>query len=91
MASVRRLWYRYVYLPRQISRYISCTPHSLHRKFVEFLKKKNIVCAESWRSDVKCPFCGYTYSRKGFEKHLIDAHYDVLLQLIDEYFLSTQP
>jgi len=32
------------------------------------------------------PFCGYTFSKKGFEKHLIEVHYDIVLQLIDEYF-----
>jgi hypothetical protein len=88
---VRRIWYRYIYLPKQIAKYVSCMPHSLHRKFVEFLKKKSIICVESYTDHIKCPFCGYTFSKKGFEKHLIEAHYDTLLQLIDEYFLSTQP
>jgi len=72
-----------VYLPEQIAKFISCEFHSLFRSMIEFLKSKGYSC----RYDLRCPFCGNAFSsRLALRLHIINAHYDDLLQLIDEYY-----
>lgn len=85
LGKLHRLWFHAVYLPDQIAEFISCREHSLYRSFVEFLRARGIdrSCSDY---GVKCPFCGFTFSRKGFKNHLLKAHYSEVLQLIDEYY-----
>jgi len=81
-----KIRYRYAYLPEQIAKLVTCRPHSLHKKFVDFLESKEIKCVESYTDYVKCPFCGYVFSRRGYKRHLMETHYDELLKIIDEYY-----
>ena len=84
LGKLRRLWYHSVYLPEQIARFISCEPHSLYRSMVEFLKSRGYSC----RNDLRCPFCGSAFSTPlALRLHILNAHYDELLQLVDEYYL----
>jgi hypothetical protein len=50
---------------------------------VRFLKNKGYSC----RDDLSCPFCGNAFSsRLALRLHIFNAHYDDLLQLVDEYY-----
>jgi len=83
MGRVHKLLYR-EYLVKQVICYLVCKPHSLDIDFVMFLILRGFRCNKT-ANGIKCPFCNITSSKSGLEFHIKYAHYDEVLQLIDEY------
>jgi len=84
MGRIHKLKYR-EYLVRQVIHYLACKPHSLDTGFVMFLILRGFRCSKTING-IKCPFCNTTRFKAGLELHILNAHYDEVLQLIDEYY-----
>ena len=84
MGRIHKLKYQ-EYLVRQVIQYLACKPHSLDIDFVMFLILRGFRCNKT-ANGIKCPFCNTTFSKSGLELHILNAHYDEVLQLIDEYY-----
>jgi len=85
MGFARQLKWLGELAPLKIAKFLSCLD-SLD--FAPTLKRavlSSVTTPDCGKSFVKCPFCGYTYTRKGLWRHIYNTHYDELLKIVDRY------
>jgi hypothetical protein len=72
-------------VPLKIAKFLSCLDSLDSLPTMKRAVLSSVIAPDCSKSFAKCPFCSYTYTRRGLWRHIYSTHYDELLKIVDRY------